>query len=111
MVWVGFQLDAAWIRYVAGEPAHVTNEIGKPYAILTIDYGEPPKGFVEGEFYVLKCLKVRATKIDYGFCPVKRDGFYDARVYGGPRPAIDEIKDDTPLIKEAIEGLENNKEK
>jgi|GEM_PF-4485475 len=66
-------------RVIAGEPAQVTNEIGKPYAVLTIDYGESPQGFVEGEFYVLKCLKVRGTKIDYGFCPIKRSDFYDTR--------------------------------
>ena len=66
-------------RHWAGERAQIANNIGKPYAVLTIDYGEPPQGFVEGEFYVLKCLKVRATKIDYGFCPIERDEFYDTR--------------------------------
>lgn len=54
-----------------GEPAVITNEIGRPYSVLTIDYGERPLGFVEGDVYVLKCLKVRGTKIDYGFCPIK----------------------------------------
>lgn len=63
-------------RTYVGERAEVTNEIGKPYAVLTIDYGEPVKGFREGEFYVLKVLKIRATKIDYGFCPIQRTGFY-----------------------------------
>ena len=63
----------------AGERAEIVNEIGKPYAVLTIDYGEPPEGFIEGEFYVLKVLRIRATKIDYGFCPVKRETFYPTR--------------------------------
>lgn len=63
-------------RVYAGKRAEIVNEIGKPYAVLTIDYGEPLKGFQEGEFYVLKVLKIRATSIDYGFCPVKRKVFY-----------------------------------
>lgn len=70
------QLVWGWYftRYVwAGERAQITNEVGQPYAVLTIDYGEPPKNFKEGEFYLLKCLKIRATKIDYGFCPVSKD--------------------------------------
>lgn len=79
MVWLGLRIDAWYIKAVAGEPAQVTNEIGKPYAVLTIDYGERPEGFVENEFYVLKCLKIRGTKIDYGFCPIKRSAFYDTR--------------------------------
>ena len=66
-------------RVYVGERAHIVNEIGKPYAVLTVDYGEPPEGFKEGEFYVLKVLKIRATKIDYGFCPVKRSAFYDKK--------------------------------
>ena len=76
MVWAGLRIDAVMTRYWVGAPAEITNEIGKPYAVLTIDYGEPPTGFVEGEFYVLKCLKIRATKIDYGFCPIKRKEKY-----------------------------------
>lgn len=71
------ELNRRWVY--AGERAQIINEIGKPYAVLTVDYGEPPDGFVEGEFYVLKVLKVRATKIDYGFCPVKREVFYQTR--------------------------------
>ena len=71
-VWGWYFFKRVW----AGERAYVLNEFGKPYAVLTIDYGEPPKGFVEGEFYILKVLKIRATSIDYGFCPVKRDAFY-----------------------------------
>jgi hypothetical protein len=79
LIWLGFRLEAMYIHAVVGEPAQVINEIGKPYAVLTIDYGEPPEGFIEGEFYVLKCLKIRATKIDYGFCPIKRSDYYDTR--------------------------------
>ena len=41
-----------------------------PKAVLTIDYGEPPDGFREGDFYTLKVLKVRETKIDWGFVPL-----------------------------------------
>ena len=64
---------------VACDRTELKNEIGKPYAVLTIDYGEPPKGFIVGEFYVLKVLRVNATSIDYGFCPVKRETFYDKK--------------------------------
>jgi hypothetical protein len=77
---LGLQIAWGWLlmqRLYPGEHAYVVNEIGKPYAVLTIDYGEPPKRFVEGEFYVLKVLKIRGTKIDYGFCPIRRDGYYD----------------------------------
>lgn len=79
LVWLGFRIDAWYMRLVVGEPAVITNDIGVPYAVLTIDYGENPKDFIEGEFYVLKCLKVRGTKIDYGFCPIERQGFYNTR--------------------------------
>ena len=72
----GLWFDRWYTRMIVGEPAKVTNDIGKPYAVLTIDYGEPPEGFREGEFYVLKCLKIRGTKIDYGFCPIERDSRY-----------------------------------
>ena len=75
IVWGFYFFKRVW----AGERANITNEFGKPYAVLTIDYGEPPKGFIEGEFYVLKVLKIRATSIDYGFCPVKRSAFYNKR--------------------------------
>jgi hypothetical protein len=59
-------------RVYPGRPAEITNEIGRPYAVLTIDYGEKPKGFVKGEFYVLKVLQIRETSVDYGFCPIER---------------------------------------
>lgn len=67
-------------RTYSGEMVQVNPEIGKPYAVLTIDYGEPPKNFMEGEFYVLKVLKIRGTKIDYGFCPIRREKVYNADV-------------------------------
>lgn len=76
MVWLGLRIDAWWMQYVAGDPAMVTNDIGKPYAVITIDYGEPVKGFIENEFYVLKVLKIRGNKVDYGFCPIAREKFY-----------------------------------
>lgn len=63
-------------RHYVGERAEIINEIGKPYAVLTVNYGEPVRGFMEGEFYVLKVLQVRGNRVDYGFCPVKRDAFY-----------------------------------
>lgn len=70
-------LDVLLAEYVhTGERAEIVNEIGKPYAVLTVNYGEPVRGFVEGEFYVLKVLQVRGTRVDYGFCPVKREAFY-----------------------------------
>lgn len=59
-----------------GPPAEVDPNIGKPMAVLTIDFGEMPRNFGEGQFYVLKVLKIRGTKIDWGFCPVERKAFY-----------------------------------
>jgi len=85
LFWVlllGLQVLWGWYftrRVWPGDPAQITNDMGKPMAVLTIDYGERPRNFVEGEFYVLKCLKVRGTKIDYGFCPIERQGFYNTR--------------------------------
>jgi len=40
---------------------------GGPRSVLTIDYGEPVKGIAEGDYFVLKVLKVRGSKVDYGF--------------------------------------------
>ena len=45
-----------------------------PKAILTISYGESPIGFKEGDYYVLKVLKIRDTKVDYGFCRLNVGG-------------------------------------
>jgi len=38
-----------------------------PRAVLTIEYSEAVNGFKEGDLYTLKVLKVRGTKIDWGF--------------------------------------------
>lgn len=59
-----------------GEVAKLKRNISKPYAVLTIDYGEPVKGFSENSFYVLKALKIRGTKVDYGFCEIQRNEQY-----------------------------------
>ena len=39
-----------------------------PRSVITVEYGSEPKGFTVGQFYVLKVLKVRGNKVDYGFC-------------------------------------------
>ena len=68
------RLDAMFTRYVmAGQVTTVTNEPGRPQAVLTIDYGEPPMGFVVGRHYVLQALRIHGTKIDYGFCPLEKE--------------------------------------
>ena len=57
----------------AGPPATLKNEAGKPLAVLSVDFGEMPRQFETGGFYALKVLKVRGTKVDFGFCQIKED--------------------------------------
>ena len=60
-----------WASFVFGRSYELRPIAGVyrqgPRAVLTIEYNEPAKGFEEGDLYILKVLKVRGTKIDWGF--------------------------------------------
>ena len=60
-------------RVYPAESVSITNEAGKPLAVLTVNYAGEPDGFKEGDLLVLKVLKIRGTKVDYGFCEIERE--------------------------------------
>lgn len=52
-------------------------------AVLTIDFSEQPKGFSQGDYYILKVLKIRGTKVDFGFSRLEVEEMTDIHLIEG----------------------------